>query len=131
MAYRIARKNNPFEANPYVHPLYGETEPNATRHLSLVGRPRLPHVPTNGAKGGRNGQTGGFASDKIGADGLSGSERASIAGQTGGRISKRPPTHYVYYNGAKISLSAFAKKVGISYYVALKNYHAGEYENAS
>lgn len=85
----------------------------------------------NGAKGGRNGQTGGFASDKIGADGLSGSERASIAGQTGGRISKRPPTHYVYYNGAKISLSAFAKKVGISYYVALKNYHAGEYQDAS
>lgn len=43
-----------------------------------------------GAKGGRKGKTGGFASDKKGADGLSGRERARIAGAKGGRISRRP-----------------------------------------
>lgn len=43
----------------------------------------------NGAKGGRNGNTGGFASDIKGIDGLTGQERARIAGAKGGRISKR------------------------------------------
>lgn len=42
-----------------------------------------------GAKGGHNGTTGGFASEKRGADGLTGIERAKIAGCKGGRISKR------------------------------------------
>ncbi len=42
-----------------------------------------------GAKGGSNGKTGGFASYVIGADGLSGKERARIAGAVGGRKSKR------------------------------------------
>lgn len=44
-----------------------------------------------GAKGGANGHTGGFASDKIGSDGLNGYQRARIAGQKGGRISRRGP----------------------------------------
>ena len=35
--------------------------------------------------------TGGFASDKIGKDGLTGAERAKIAGAKGGHISKRKP----------------------------------------
>lgn len=39
--------------------------------------------------GGANGHTGGFASEKVGKDGLTGSERAKIAGSKGGRISKR------------------------------------------
>lgn len=43
-----------------------------------------------GAIGGRNGDTGGFASEKIGADGLTGYERAKIAGRKGGTISRRP-----------------------------------------
>lgn len=39
--------------------------------------------------GGSNGHTGGFASEKKGADGLTGYERAKIAGAKGGHISKR------------------------------------------
>lgn len=42
-----------------------------------------------GANGGQNGRTGGFASGKVGADGLTGRERAKRAGQQGGRISRR------------------------------------------
>ena len=42
-----------------------------------------------GAAGGRNGRTGGFASAKKGEDGLTGRERAAIAGARGGRISRR------------------------------------------
>lgn len=42
-----------------------------------------------GAKGGRNGNTGGFASTEIGADGLTGRERAKVAGVLGGRMSSR------------------------------------------
>lgn len=42
-----------------------------------------------GAKGGKAGHTGGFASLSIGSDGLTGRERARLAGAIGGRISKR------------------------------------------
>jgi len=42
-----------------------------------------------GSMGGHNGHTGGFASEAKGADGLTGPERARIAGAKGGRISKR------------------------------------------
>ena len=42
-----------------------------------------------GARGGRNSTTGGFASEKIGKDGLTGQERASVAGYKGGVISRR------------------------------------------
>lgn len=42
-----------------------------------------------GAIGGRNGTTGGFASDVVGKDGLTGRERARIAGKKGGSISRR------------------------------------------
>lgn len=42
-----------------------------------------------GRKGGKNGHTGGFASMVRGADGLTGVERARIAGAKGGKISKR------------------------------------------
>lgn len=42
-----------------------------------------------GAKGGKRGKTGGFASQKRGADGLTGKERAHLAGSKGGQISKR------------------------------------------
>lgn len=44
-----------------------------------------------GAKGGRGSCDGGFASKKIGSDGLNGYQRARIAGQKGGRISRRGP----------------------------------------
>ena len=47
-----------------------------------------------GRKGGKKSRTGGFASHKVGRDGLTGIERAKIAGAKGGHISKRKPaTH--------------------------------------
>ena len=44
-----------------------------------------------GKIGGRNGHTGGFASETVGKDGLTGLERASKAGRIGGLKSKRGP----------------------------------------
>lgn len=44
-----------------------------------------------GSMGGKSSITGGFASDKIGKDGLTGLERAKLAGAKGGRKSKRKP----------------------------------------
>ncbi len=44
-----------------------------------------------GRKGGRKGRTGGFASEDVGSDGLTGRERASIYGTIGGKRSKRGP----------------------------------------
>ena len=42
-----------------------------------------------GQIGGRNGTTGGFASTKVGKDGLTGVERAKIYGRKGGLKSRR------------------------------------------
>lgn len=42
-----------------------------------------------GSIGGKRGTTGGFASEVVGDDGLTGRERARIAGARGGRISRR------------------------------------------
>lgn len=42
-----------------------------------------------GAIGGKKGHTGGFASNIIGNDGLTGRERARVAGAKGGLISRR------------------------------------------
>lgn len=44
-----------------------------------------------GRKGGQKSTTGGFASNKVGNDGLTGFQRARIAGAKGGRISRRGP----------------------------------------
>lgn len=45
-----------------------------------------------GALGGRKGRTGGFASNFVGTDGLTGRERAKSAGYKGGKVSKRGVT---------------------------------------
>lgn len=42
-----------------------------------------------GKMGGAKSRNGGFASDKIGPDGLTGAERARIAGRKGGSKSRR------------------------------------------
>ena len=42
-----------------------------------------------GAVGGKIGTTGGFASNKVGPDGLTGKERAKVVGRKGGQLSKR------------------------------------------
>lgn len=44
---------------------------------------------TAGSKGGKLGKTGGFGSKLVGADGLTGRERARKSGAVGGRISRR------------------------------------------
>lgn len=44
-----------------------------------------------GSKGGKRSRNGGFASGKVGEDGLTGAQRARIAGRKGGKISKRGP----------------------------------------
>ena len=44
-----------------------------------------------GARGGANGTTGGFASELVGKDGLTGRERARKVGIVGGSISRRGP----------------------------------------
>lgn len=44
-----------------------------------------------GARGGANGTTGGFASELVGKDGLTGRERARKMGIIGGTISRRGP----------------------------------------
>ena len=42
-----------------------------------------------GHRGGSHGHTGGFASKKVGKDGLTGWQRAKIVGAKGGSISRR------------------------------------------
>lgn len=42
-----------------------------------------------GSKGGKASNNGGFASEKVGTDGLTGKERASKVGIAGGRVSRR------------------------------------------
>lgn len=42
------------------------------------------HMATLGSIGGKLGTTGGFASNKVGLDGLTGRERSRIAGKIGG-----------------------------------------------
>lgn len=42
-----------------------------------------------GREGGKNGHTGGFADFNVGKDGLTGWERAKLAGSKGGKNSKR------------------------------------------
>lgn len=48
-----------------------------------------------GSKGGANGKgpgyKGGFASNEVGEDGLTGRERAKLAGAVGGKRSRRGP----------------------------------------
>lgn len=47
------------------------------------------HYKRIGAIGGANGHNGGFRDESIGIDGLTGRQRASIAGRKGGLISRR------------------------------------------
>lgn len=47
------------------------------------------HMQSLGKKGGTISTGGGFASYKVGKDGLTGSERAAVAGKIGGERSRR------------------------------------------
>lgn len=55
-----------------------------------------------GRKGGSNGHTGGFATETVGKDGLTGPQRAAIAGRKGGLKSRRGPS--------KNSIAAYARR---------------------
>ena len=44
---------------------------------------------TIGRMGGQKGHDGGFGSKEVGADGLTGQQRAVLAGRKGGKISRR------------------------------------------
>ena len=50
------------------------------------GRDFYVHI---GQKGGAKSRNGGFASNKVGEDGLTGAQRAKLAGALGGTKSKR------------------------------------------
>ena len=56
------------------------------KNIKLYGKDFYKRI---GAIGGRNGHTGGFGSNKVGNDGLTGAERARIAGSKGGKKSSR------------------------------------------
>ena len=60
----------------------------AQKNIKLHGKDFYREI---GRKGGKRSTTGGFASQKVGKDGLTGLERAKLAGAKGGRISKRKP----------------------------------------
>ena len=79
-----------------------------------------------GGKGGRNSNTGGFASGKVGKDGLTGKERAAIVGAKGGSLSRRHGSvykpqwdecHDLIEKMLKLGVpkTKVAKKVGIPY----------------
>jgi hypothetical protein len=52
------------------------------------------HMAKNGRKGGLiKTPTGGFGSDLVGEDGLTGLERARVVGAKGGRTSRRTVFH--------------------------------------
>lgn len=56
---------------------------------SNYARHGLDHYRRIGAIGGSLSRSGGFASDKVGADGLTGRERARVVGALGGHTSRR------------------------------------------
>lgn len=58
----------------------------AQKNITLHGKDFYREI---GRKGGKRSTAGGFASQKVGKDGLTGLERAKIAGAKGGRKSKR------------------------------------------
>lgn len=60
----------------------------AQKNIKLHGKDYYREI---GRKGGKRSSTGGFASKRVGKDGLTGLERAKLAGTKGGRISKRKP----------------------------------------
>lgn len=67
-----------------------------------------------GRKGGRNGVSGGFASKSVGKDGLTGAERARIAGRKGGSISRRGSAKNSSRNKNEREIKEYAKKYGDS-----------------
>ena len=62
------------------------------RNLEKYGPDFYKKIGSKGGKSGKGpGYKGGFASSEVGDDGLTGKQRAKIAGAKGGRISRRGP----------------------------------------
>lgn len=57
--------------------------------ITTMGRYGDDHYARIGRVGGKRSRNGGFASEIIGEDGLTGRERASVVGVKGGTISRR------------------------------------------
>lgn len=60
----------------------------AQKNIELHGKDFYKEI---GRKGGKRSTTGGFASQKVGKDGLTGLERARLVGAKGGSKSRRKP----------------------------------------
>lgn len=58
-----------------------------TRDINLARNPN--HYSEIGAVGGKNSNTGGFATEKLNKNGLTGKEQAAISGKKGGEMSRR------------------------------------------
>lgn len=71
------------------------------------------HFRDIGRLGGQRSNNGGFASSKVGADGLTGKQRAAKAGAVGGKISRRTKT-VVVHEGEQHTIAEATKKMGIS-----------------
>lgn len=67
----------------------GTVEGGRKAYLTNIAKHGQDFYARIGQMGGRRGHTGGFASNKIGPDGLTGYQRARVAGSKGGKISRR------------------------------------------
>lgn len=65
-----------------------------------------------GSVGGANGNTGGFASTKVGKDGLTGRERAQKVGVVGGKISRRGKSKKEIQEEAHVFTENFISRYG-------------------
>lgn len=89
------------------------------------------HHSRVGSIGGKKSSNGGFASQKVGKDGLTGIQRAKLLGSKGGGISKRKPQHFVWYKkhvyskGQYLSIKEVAELKGIKYSTAYARFKRG------
>lgn len=75
---------------PKVFKYYkGTTEGGAKAAKAIREKYGEDYYKKIGAVGGSRSSNGGFASDKVGKDGLTGKQRAKIMGAKGGSISRR------------------------------------------
>lgn len=65
------------------------TREGAAKAVETIRANNPNHWRQIGKIGGSRSHTGGFASEEVGDDGLTGRERASIYGRIGGKKSKR------------------------------------------
>lgn len=103
--WRISEKSSAQKTESGRFPLFNEVVAKDTiaRKVQMQNKPKkrgpkhpLPHefyqeIGRKGGLAGRGQSDRGFGSTKRGKDGLTGPERARLAGAKGGRLSKRGP----------------------------------------